>query len=356
MSKLVKRILIGGIAVVVIAALAYPKLDFSSEGGAQAAASAGGTEALPVQGYIVQQTQLLDRVVATGSLRANESVDLAAETSGKITHILFAEGRRVSQGDLLVKINDAELVAHRERTNYRLKLAEQQVARQQALLEKGGVSQEEFDQTVNELNVLRAELNLNDAQIAKTEVRAPFDAVVGLRRVSEGTFVSPQTTIATLQDVSPMKVDFSLPEKYAGLVGRGSTIRFTVEGSDRVYTGEVYAVEPRIDPETRTVQVRATSPNGDGSLFAGAFADIELVLNEYENALAVPAVALVSELRGKKVYVVKNGRVDTRMVETGIRTDSSVQILSGLSVQDTVLTSGLQLVRPGMPVNVTDVR
>ena len=356
MSKLAKRILIGGVAVAVVAALAYPKLEFGSEGDAQAAASTSGSEALPVQGYVVQQTQLLDRVLATGSLRANESVDLAAETSGKITHILFTEGRRVSQGDLLVKINDAELVAHRERTNYRLKLAEQQVARQQALLEKGGVSQEEFDQTVNELNVLRAELNLNDAQIAKTEVRAPFGAVVGLRRVSEGTYVSPQTTIATLQDVSPMKVDFSLPEKYAGMVSRGSEIRFTVEGSDRVYTGEVYAVEPRIDPETRTVQVRATSPNSDGSLFAGAFADIELVLNEYDNALAVPAVAVVSELRGKKVYVVKNGRVDTRMVETGIRTDSSVQILSGLSVQDTVLTSGLQLVRPGMPVNVTDVR
>ena len=356
MSKLTKRILVGGAALVVIAALAYPKIDFGGDGGAQAAGPAGPGEPLPVNAYVVKETQLVDRVVATGTLRANEEVNLAAETSGKITQILFAEGRRVSKGDLLVKINDAELVAQRERTLFRLKLAEQQVERQQALLEKGGVSQEEFDQTVNQLNVLRAELNLNEAQIAKTDVRAPFDGVIGLRNVSEGTFLSPQTTIATLQDISPIKIDFSLPEKYAGLVRGGSDIQFRVTGSDRLYDGRVYAVEPRIDQNTRTLQIRATSPNGDGALFPGSFADVVLVLNEYENALAVPAIAVVSELRGKKVYVVKNGVVEMRMVDTGIRTDSTVQVLNGLSLQDTVLTSGLQLVRPGLPVKIVEVQ
>ncbi len=356
MSKLTKRVLLGCALLAAIAALAYPKIDFGSESGAQAAASSSRGEPLPVNAYVVKESQLVDRVVATGTLRANEEVDLAAETSGKITQILFTEGRRVSKGDLLVKINDAELVAQRERTNFRLKLAEQQVERQQALFERGGVSQEELDQTVNQLNVLRAELNLNEAQIAKTEVRAPFNGVLGLRRVSEGTYLSPQTSIATLQDITPIKIDFSLPEKYAGLVRPGSDIRFRVGGGDRLHDGEVYAIEPRIEQNTRTLQVRARSPNREGALFPGAFADVELVLNQYEDALAVPAIAVVSELRGKKVYVVKNGVVEARMVDTGIRTDTTVQILNGLALQDTVLTSGLQLVRPGIPVQLVDVR
>lgn len=356
MSKLTKRIVIAGVVLVAVAALAYPKIDFGGSGGAQAAGPSGPGEALPVNGYVVKQTQLVDRVVATGTLRANEEVNLAAETSGKVTQIHFAEGRRVSKGDLLVKINDAELIAQRERTLFRLKLAEQQVDRQQALLEMGGVSQEEFDQTVNQLNVLRAELNLNEAQIAKTDVRAPFDGVLGLRHVSEGAYLSPQTPIATLQDISPIKIDFSLPEKYAGLIRPGSDIQFRVSGSDLLHDGKVYAVEPRIDQNTRTLQVRATSPNRDGALFPGSFADVVLVLNEYENAMAVPAISVVSELRGKKVYIVKNGIVETRMVDTGIRTDSTVQVLNGISLQDTVLTSGLQLVRPGMPVRIADIR
>ncbi len=357
MNTVTKRILIGSGVLLVVAALVYPKLDFGQDSGAQAAASdAEQSGALAISGYVVKPTRLVDRVVATGTLRANEEVDLASETSGKVTQILFHEGRRVAEGDLLVKINDQEIVAQRERTLFRLKLAEQQVERQEALLEKGGVSKEEYDQTLNQLNVLRAELNLNEAQLAKTEVRAPFDGMLGLRHVSEGAFLGPQTRIATLQDISPIKIDFSLPEKYAGIVQQGSPIQFRVSGDDRMHDGEVYAIEPRIEENTRTLQIRATSPNRDQSLFPGAFAEVELVLNDYDDALAVPAIALVSELRGKKVFTVSNGIADEQLVITGIRTDSTVQVLSGLALGDTVLTSGLQLVRPGMPVHLQDVR
>lgn len=356
MKKSTKRILVGGLVVIAVAALAYPKLRGTGEGSARAESGEQQSSALPVNGYVVGHVELADRVLATGTLRANEEVNLASESSGKIIQILFTEGRRVSRGDLLLKINDDELLAQRERTQFRLKLAEQQVARQEALLEKGGVSKEEYDQTLNELNVLRAELNLNEAQLAKTELRAPFDGLLGLRHVSEGAYLSPQTPIATLQDISPIKIDFSLPEKYVGIVREGSSIQFRVSGSDQRYSGQVYAIEPRIEENTRTLQIRATSPNRDGSLFPGAFAEVELVLNQYEDALAVPAIALVSELRGRKVYVSSNGIVEERIVDTGIRTDSTVQILNGVAIGDTVLTSGLQLVRPGMPVNVENVR
>jgi len=357
MNRFTKRILIGCVVLVAIAAIVYPKLNLGTESGAQAAlASEGQPDALPVTAYVVKDARLVDRVVATGTLRANEEVDLASETSGKITEILFVEGTRVSKGDLLLKINDDEIVAQRERTLFRVKLAEQQAERHEALLDKGGVSREEFDQTLNQLNVLRAELNLHEAQLAKTEVRAPFDGMLGLRYVSEGAFLAPQTRIATLQDISPIKIDFSLPEKYAGLVRQSSEIQFSVSGDDRSHVGRVYAIEPRIEENTRSLQIRATSPNSDGSLFPGAFAEVELVLNAYEDATTVPAIAIVSELLGKKVFTMSDGIVDEQMVETGIRTDSLVQIISGLAVGDTVLTSGLQLVRPGMPVRLEDVR
>lgn len=352
MSKTVKRLIIGSLLLVVLVGLAWPKLTISEvDDGARGAA--GAAAPLAVQAYVVTPTVLADRVLTTGTLRANEAVTLSSESAGRITEILFDEGRRVQQGALLLKINDAELQAQRVRIEYRLRLAEEQVARQQALLAKGGVSQEAFDRTQNELNVLRAELQLNAAQIAKTEVRAPFDGILGLRHVSAGSYLTPQSPIATLQDVTPIKLDFSIPEKYAGLVGVGAEVRFRVSGQGRTFRGTVFAVEPRIDEETRTLQMRATSPNEDLALLPGAFADVELVVNEIPDALAVPAIAVVPDLQGTKVYVVENGRVQPRPVETGLRTDSAVQIVSGLAPQDTVLTSGLLQVRPGVPVQVT---
>lgn len=351
MSKIVKRILIGVILSVVVLGLAWRKLD-RADAGAAPAGPARVASALSATGYVASTATLTERVLTTGTLRANEEVNLASESSGKVTGIYFNEGSRVTKGQLLVKINDSELVAQRQRIEYRLRLAEEQLARQQVLLEKGGVSREEYERFENEVNVLRAELQLNEAQIAKTEVRAPFDGVLGLRHVSEGSYISPQDRIATLQDVSPIKIDFSVPEKYATLVRVGTTVNFTVSGNPQVFRGTVYAIEPRIDENTRTLQVRAESPNPDGSLLPGAFAEIQLVVSEHDEAIVVPAISIIPELEGKKVFVVENGRVAQRMVETGIRTDSMVQVLSGLSLQDTVLTSGLQLARPGMPVDV----
>lgn len=350
MSKTVKRISIGGAVLIAVAALAWPKLDL--KGGDEPAQRTQQSGPLHVTGHVVTQGLLAERVLTTGTLRANEEVELATEVAGKVTGISFREGTYVEAGQLLLKINDSELVAQRERALYRIRLAEQQVERQKALLDKGGISQEEYDLTLNQLRVLESELQLNEAQLAKTELRAPFSGRLGLRRVSEGTYVTPQTRIASLHDVSPIKIDFSLPEKYAGLIAIGSTIRFTVSGNPSVFTGRVYAVEPRVDENTRTIQARATSPNSDGALLPGAFADIELVLREHEDAISVPTIAVVPELGGRKVYALNHGRVEERMVETGIRTDSMVQVLSGLAPGDTVLTSGLQLVRPGMPAHV----
>ncbi|HET6569609.1 MAG TPA: efflux RND transporter periplasmic adaptor subunit [Rhodothermales bacterium] len=350
-KRVVKRIVTAAVILLVLGALAYPKLKPEAKGAGEAAVSAGG-DTLQVSAYVVGPTTLFDRIITTGNVQANEAVDLVSESSGKVTKIYFKEGSFVHEGDLLLKINDTDLIAQREQATFRLKLAQARAQRQRPVLEKGGISQEQYDETLNEVNVLKAQLELIDAQIAKTEIHAPFNGVVGLRYVSEGAFISPQTRIATLQQLNPVKVEFTVPEQYANEINVGDEIVYHVRGSDKTFTGRIYAAEPRVARDTRTLGLRAVTPNPDRQLMPGAFANINVILHEMDKALVVPAIAVVPELNGKKVYVYENGHVAERQIETGIRTDSTVQVLTGLAAGDTVITTGLQLVRPGLPVNI----
>ena len=297
-----------------------------------------------------------DVIYTTGTLMANEEIQLRSEVSGLITDIYFREGQPVEENDLLVKINDSELQAQLTRAQYRLELAEEREARQKKLLEKGGISQEDYDATLNEVNVLRSEVQLIKAQIDKTEIRAPFDGRIGLRYVSDGSYISPTTQIASLQNIDPIKIDFSIPERYAAKVEEGDVIHFTVQGTDEVFEGKIYAIEPKIDAETRTLQIRARSDNEQQKLLAGGFANLDLTLETITNAKMIPTIALVPELQGQKVYLYKNGQVVQQSVQTGLRTESMVQITEGVEFGDTVLTTGLLQVRPGMPVQVTEVQ
>jgi len=293
---------------------------------------------------------LVEQLATTGTVRANEEIDVVSEIAGKVSDVFFREGRSVAAGALLVKIDDTQLAAERDRAAYRATLAEQSEARQKRLLDEGLVSQEEYDFALNELNVLRAELALAEARLVKTEIRAPFGGVIGLRDVSPGGYLTPQTRIATLQDVDPVKVDFSIPEKYVGQLAVGAEIGFRTRGSGRTHTGTIRAIEPRVDLETRSLIVRATSPNPDGLLVPGAFADVEVVVRRIEDALAVPSRAVVPELGGKKVFVYEAGRAEPRSVETGLRTGDEVEVVSGLSPDEEVIVSGIEKLRPGLEV------
>ncbi len=353
-----KRLVLGLIAVVVLGLLAWPKLRAS--GPEEPPSGARGPQAADVTAYVVAAVPMRERIRATGSLLADEAVDLAAEASGRVTRIAFREGSRVRRGQLLLTLNDAELRAQRERLRYRIELATTREDRQRRLLDIGGVSQDEYEGALGELNVLRAELALVDAQIAQTQVRAPFGGVIGLRYVSEGAFVSPQTRIATLQRLSPMKLEFAVPERYAGRVALGSDVVFTTagagaDGTGGTFRGTVYAAEPRVDLDTRALVIRARVENPGGRLLPGAFADVELVMDELPRALPVPAVAVISEMGGKRVWTVVDGKAASRSVETGVRTEEAVQVVDGLAPGDTVITGGLQALRPGQPVRVTEV-
>ncbi|HCD50978.1 MAG TPA: efflux transporter periplasmic adaptor subunit [Balneolaceae bacterium] len=351
-----KRVLsIAGI-ILVVALLAWPKVKgyFSNENKSSAPA-ARSASVLQVEAFIVKGDTVENNIFTTGTLLANEDVELSSESSGIVRDIYLTEGAEVKKGDLLIKINDSDLQAQLNRAKFRLNLAEDREGRQKQLLEKGGISQEEYDATLNEVNVLRAEVALIEAQIDKTEIRAPFSGRLGLKYVSDGSYISPNSRITTLQDIDPIKIDFSVPERYAAQVEVGTKVSFHVQGIEETMIAEVYAKEPSINTETRTLQVRARSENTDGKLLPGAFADLELTLSTIDDALMVPTISLVPELEGQKVFVVKNGKVEPHSVQTGLRNDTRIQILDGVQPGDTVLTTGLLQVRPGMPVKVVNL-
>ena len=318
--------------------------------GAKAVAAAKPVAPLKVSAVVVKPEPLAEKVVSTGTLRAEEGVELQAEINGKIVSIPFTEGSRVQKGDLLVKLNDADLQATLTRASSRRELAKRRETRITQLFKDGIANQDEYDSALNDVAVQEAEIELMQAQIGKTEIRAPFDGIVGLRFVSEGAFVSASTRIATLQRLDHLKVDFAVPERYAGKVGKGSPVAFTVAGGERTFVGEVQATDPRIDPGTRTLLVRAICPNPDGRLLPGTFANVGLTLSRTEEAILVPAVAVVSGVSDKNVFVSVGGKAERRIVETGTRTESTVQVVSGLRVGDVVITSGLQQMRAGLLV------
>jgi membrane fusion protein (multidrug efflux system) len=305
---------------------------------------------LAVSTYTVVASPLTESVTATGSLLAAEGVTLQAEAAGRVTSIHFEEGSHVRKGDLLVKLNDLELRAMRDRASHRRDLAAIRERRIQQLIGKGVARQEEYDVAINERKVQDAEVALIVAQIDKTEIRAPFDGIVGLRHVSEGAFLTTATRIATLQRVTDLKIEFSLAEQYAARVRSGMPLTFTVSGDGDVHSGRIYAVDPQIDIETRTVSVRATCRNSSGRLLPGNFATIQMQLSTLADALLVPATAILMGAGEKSVFVLVDGKARRRAITTGLRFEDRVQILSGLQPGEVIVTSGLQQVREGLPV------
>ncbi len=354
-----KRLVLIGSVVLIVAIVVLAWKFSSSPHPAQATQGGRSTGAprtelrIPVRGQVVTPRVVDNKIFATGNVLATEEVELRSEVSGKVVEIRFKEGSHVKKGDLLVKINDSELQAQLQKALSRRKFIEEKEARQRRLREINAISQEQYDEVRNELTAINAEVELLNAQIQKTEVRAPFNGVVGLRFISEGSYITPATLIARMQDLSSVKIDFSIPEKYATLVGKGSKVRFSVEGSSRQHEGTVYAIEPKIDPVTRTLRLRAIAPNDKEAILPGSFTKVDLILKRDLGAILAPTHAIVPDIDGQKVFVSRNGLATQVSVETGIRTEGYVHVLKGLSVNDTLITTGILQLRPGLPVTVT---
>jgi len=313
----------------------------------------GGQNAARLSGTVVKETSLSNVVAASGTLLANEEVTLRPEISGKITRLNIKEGGRVRKGELLVKINDMDLLAEQRKLQSQLKLMNEKSDRQKKLFEMNGISRQEYDEMLNMVNSLQADVDFNNAQIAKTEIRAPFDGQIGLKNVSEGSYVTSNDIIASMQQLDPLKLDFSVPEKYAGFIRIGDSVKFVVEGIRDTFPAAIFAIEPKIDQATRTVKLRARTGNRQGRLFPGAFARIELNLGNKTNAMMIPAQAVIPVLKGKKVFISRDGIALSQSIETGVRTENMVEVIRGLSPGDTVITTGIMQLRDSMKVNIT---
>ncbi|MDO4181122.1 MAG: efflux RND transporter periplasmic adaptor subunit [Bacteroidales bacterium] len=310
---------------------------------------------LRVNAQVIKPHLLTDEILVTGRLVPDEEVNLSFETSGKITDIFFTEGAPVKRGELLAKVNDSQLQAQLKRLEAQVPLAEDRVFRQDALLKRDAVSKEAYEQVKTELATLNADIENIKANIDMTELRAPFDGVIGLRQVSAGAYASPTTVVAKLTKVTPLKVEFSVPERYAREIKKGTNLDFHVEGKLNAYRAQVYATESSLDMETHSLTVRAIYPNRNGELLPGRYTDIRLKQKEIEDAIAIPSEAIVPEMGQNKVFVYRNGTAEPTDVVIGIRTDAEVQIVQGLAIGDTILTSGTLQLRKGMPVEIQSI-
>ncbi len=316
------------------------------------ATSVAKVNRLPAEVYKVTPRPLQNTILTTGTLSASEFVSVRSEISGRIISYHFTEGQDISKEDLLYRLDDSELQAQKQRTQYRRELAEARVRRIGKLLEQGGSSQEDFDNAKTEVSILDAELKLLDAQLAKTSIKAPFDGRVGLRYVSPGSIVSPSTELTTLQKLNPIRVEFSVPERVADSLRNGMKVHFKLIGESNSHEGTIYAINPHIDLSTRNLQVCAEAFNNEKRLVPGSFANIEITLDEIPNALLIPAIALVPGLNEQRVYVVEEGVITSRVVQTGQRLAAEVQILNGLQPGDLVLTTSLLQAKSGMLVEI----
>jgi membrane fusion protein (multidrug efflux system) len=360
MTKKAKWSVMIVIGLIIIGMIIYPSVKnkwIASRSEAQEVPPAGvalrSRQALNVNAEIVKQQVLVDRIISTGSTLPDEEVDLSFESSGKLVAIYFKEGTHVHAGDLLAKINDRPLQAQLKKLEAEVPLAKDRVYRQRTLLEKDAVSQEAFEQVTTDYEKLMADIELVKANIAQTELRAPFDGIIGLRSVSEGAYATPATLIAKLTKISPIKIEFSINERYASDVKEGTPIVFTMkssEGVERQYKAIVYAVESKVDMATYSLRVRATYPNENEAIQPGRYLSVEITKQEIKDALAIPSEAIIPEMGKSIVYLYKDGKALPVEVTTGLRTESQVQVQSGLHAGDTLITTGVMQLRTDMPV------
>ena len=352
MTKRAKWGVTAAILLMIAGMIAYPQLKnkFKASQDAASVVPTSGTslrnQTLNINAEVLKYQSLTDKIMSTGSTLPDEEVDLAFESSGKVVAIYFTEGSHVKAGDLLAKINDKPLQA------------KDRVYRQRTLLEKDAVSQEAYEQVATEYEKLMADIELVKANIAQTELRAPFDGIIGLRSVSEGAYVtSSSSVIAKLTKISPLKIEFSIPESYAAEVQDGTPILFRMEknGMMQNYKATVYAVESKVDMATRTLKVRATYPNPGENILPGRYTSVEISKREIKDALAIPSEAVIPEMGKDIVYLYKNGVAEPQEITIGIRTESRVQVLQGLNVGDTLITSGVMQLRTGMKVPIDNL-
>jgi membrane fusion protein, multidrug efflux system len=294
-------------------------------------------------------------IEANGSVLANEYVQLRPEVAGRIIYLNIEEGKYVFKGDLLAKLNDTELQAQLNKQKAQLALAEKNEKRLKSLLDINGLNQADYDQALEQVNNLKADIDYTKAMINKTEVKAPFNGTLGLRNVSFGAYVSPQDILASIQQLESLKVDFVLPEVYASSIHKGKNVKVIADNGNE-YDATVVAIEPQINTATRNVKIRAIIKGNRLNINPGAFVRVVFDEGEAKQRILINSNCVIPDTRFMKVAKVSNGKIDFVKVETGFRTDSKVEILSGLNVGDTFAINGILFLKPGSEVKIQNIK
>jgi membrane fusion protein, multidrug efflux system len=301
-----------------------------------------------IEGYIVKPSVIDETKTISGTIKPLEETVLMPEVTGRVVLINLQEGKFVRQGTVLIKLFDDDLQAQLHKAQSALELAEQTQIRQSELMKVSGISQLDYDQSVLQVHSIKADIEVIKAQIRKTEVHAPFDGVIGLRNISLGAEVTPSTSLATIRAVKQLKLDFAVPEKYGNQVKQGTMVQFKVQGDDNLHDATVIATEEGIDPGTRNLKVRALVSDNTTSLVPGTFANVDLKLNENKNALMVPTQSIIPREREKQLIVARSGKAQFIKVKTRVRQESMIEVIDGIQPGDTVVTTGILFIKPGM--------
>lgn len=300
--------------------------------------------------------KLPQSITTVGSLRSDESIILRPEIAGRIAEIAFKEGERVTNGKVLIRLDDSVQKADLARARANLTLSRSKYERAVDLRDKGFISGQAKDEAENTLKVAQAEAELAAARLAKTEIRAPFGGVIGLRSVSVGDYVKEGQDMVNLEEIDPLKVDFRVPEIFLSQVRSGQVLQITMDAlPDRTWPGQVFAINPLVDANGRAIAIRAHVPNSDGKLRPGMFARVRLLTSDMRDSLMIPEESIFPVGDDKYVYKVVDGRAQRQKVDIGQRRDGKVEILGGLAAQDSVVTAGVVKLRDGATVRVAEV-
>jgi len=309
---------------------------------------------MTVNGFVVQTHTISDNVEVPGSLLPYEETQIRAEMSGRVVELNIPEGSIVAKGTVLVRLFDEDLRAQLKKLEVQLQIAEKNEERLRELLKINGVSQSDYDLSALNVETLKADIETTRISISKMQIRAPYEGRVGLRNVSLGAYISANDVITILRQDNRLKLEFSVPEKYAKNIGKGYVVQFKVDGGSGYHNATVIATESSVEQSTRTLKVRAVDEIHP-ELVPGVFAKVNLQLGKNDHALLIPTQSVIPQARNKQVVICRNGVAVFSVVETGVRDSSYVQILKGVNIGDTVITSGLMGLRPDAKLSVTKI-
>lgn len=314
-----------------------------------------GAFAMPVEVSSVTVGLITEEVRAVGTLQANESVIIRPEIQGRVSKINFEEGQQVRKGTILIQLDSAELRAQLAQARAELEIARLNYDRMRRLIANDNVSRQELDQASSTLKSAQANYALFSERVSKTQIRAPFSGILGTRLVSPGAYLQAGRDIVNLEDLTTLKIDFMVPEKFLSRLAVKQVVEVEVDAiAGRLFQGRVYALDPRVDQTSRTIRVWAKIPNPNVTLRPGMFANVTLVTGHTEDAILIPEEAIVPQQGKVFVFLVKDNKAQLTEVRLGLRKRSVVQVVEGLAPGDLVVRGGQQKIRDGMPVMVVE--